>query len=60
MLFRLLFEDPDFMDYKPDEERIESTISKYSAQPTYRDKLANLRTYESDILYLAEEGERYD
>lgn len=59
-LIKELFEDPDFMDYKPDEERIESTISKYSAQPTYRDKLAVLRTYESDILYLAEEGERYD
>ena len=55
-----LFEDPDYMDYMPDPERVEHTVSKYTAQPTYRDKLTNLRTYESDILYLAEEGERYD
>ena len=59
-LIKSLFEDPDYMDYMPDPERVEHTVSKYTAQPTYRDKLTNLRTYESDILYLAEEGERYD
>lgn len=59
-LIKALFDDADISDYKPDKERIEHTISKYRAQATYKEKLDNLRSYESDILYLAEKGETYE